>query len=490
MKKNSWELFHRLLDDEEYKRFKRIYSQSFGKKSKWHELDAIPESISCMTEKIASSQTKTSKKLISECLSTLENVRKSKKVQYTKINGNTFIIITPFLSENSIFGYVIITNIVKSPSPNQLKIFTAYLNTIMLKIQDDIELARLYETIQPRTAALSTIHTIHRLISSTLSEKKLLPRLARLTLQVMRVKKCTIYLCDKNKKKMRVAVSVTPKGLITDKRKVAFGEDTVGRAAKSATPVLTENTLAMPLIEEDVLGVIEVTDKINKRPFTYFDQEILTTFSEQAVIALKNAYLNKQKENIAKGSIKSFIEFSGIKKQPHIPEAQYKKLVTGIAKNLMVPCKDINTLKYAIKLKDVSKISIPDKILHKNSRLTREELITMKQHPSKSAAMLKPIKALDSVIPLIKHQREKYDGSGYPKGLKGNQIPIGSRILAVIDAFEAMTTDRPYRKAKSTKDAVEEINKHSGTQFDPKVVKAFNKIIKKEIKLKENISKR
>jgi len=492
MKKNSWELFHRLLDDKEYKEFKEIYSQSFGKKTKWHELDSIPESNSQIIEKIAPKHARISKKTVSECRSTMGKAGESKKVQYNKITPSNFILTAPLLSENSVFGFIFITNVSDILSATQLKIFTSYLNTIILKIQDDIELARLYDTIQPRTAALSTIHTIHRLISSALTEKELLPRLARLTLQVMRVKRCTIYLCDKNKnkKKLRVAVSVSPKGLISDKRKIAFGEDIVGRSAKSAIPVLTENTLAMPLIEEDVLGVIEVTEKIDKRPFTYFDQEILTTFSEQAVIALKNAYLNKQRENITEGSIKSLIELSGTKKQPHIPEAQYKKLVTAIAKNIKVSRKDINTLKYAIKLKDVSKVSIPDKILHKNTRLTREEFKTMKQHSSKSAAMLKPIKVLDSVIPLIKHQREKYDGTGYPNGLKGNQIPIGSRILAVIGAFEAMVTDRPYRKAKSIEEAVEEINRNSGTQFDPKVVKAFNKIIKKKSTLKEKISKR
>lgn len=490
MKKNSWELFHRLLDDKEYKEFRQIYSQSFGKKIKWYELDAIPESESQIIEKIASKQTKVSKKIISECRLAIKKAAESKKAQCKKVTTNNFILTAPLLSDNTVFGFIFITKLSDLLSAIQLKIFISYLNTIILKIQDDIELARLYDTIQPRTAALSTIHTIHRLISSTLTEKELLPRLARLTLQVMRVKRCTIYLCDKNKKRMRVAVSVTPKGVISDKRKIAFGEDIVGRSAKSAIPVLTENTLAMPLIEEDVLGVIEITDKIDRRPFTYFDQEILTTFAEQAVIALKNAYLNKQRENITEGSIKSLIELSGTKKQPHIPEAQYKKLATAIAKNLKISRKDINTLKYAIKLKDVSKVSIPDKILHKNTRLTREEFKTMKQHPSKSAAMLKPIKVLDAVIPVIKHQREKYDGTGYPKGLRGNQIPIGSRILAVIGAFEAMVTDRPYRKAKSIDEAIEEINRNSGTQFDPKVVKAFNKIIKNKSRLKENINNR
>ena len=108
-----------------------------------------------------------------------------------------------------IFGYIFVVNITENLSSSHLKIFDSYLNTIVLKIQDDIELARLYDTIQPRTAALSTIHTIHRLISSTLSEKELLPRLARLTLQVMRVKRCTIYLTDRNRKFMKVAVCVT-----------------------------------------------------------------------------------------------------------------------------------------------------------------------------------------------------------------------------------------------------------------------------------------
>jgi HD-GYP domain-containing protein (c-di-GMP phosphodiesterase class II) len=490
MKKNSWELFHRLMDNDEYKSFRQLYLKSFGKESFWLELDAIPEDIDHFKEKFAQRKSKASNKLINQSKALLEKAQERKEIKYRPLSKKNALLASPLLCDNLIFGYILITDIKLHLNDNQLNIFKSYLHTIILKIQDDIELARLYDTIQPRTAALSTIHTIHRLISSTLSEKELLPRLARLTLQVMRVKRCTIYLCNRNKKNMKVAVTVTSKGLVADKRKITLGEGIVGRSAKNAIPVLTENTLAMPLIEEDVLGVIEVAEKIDKRPFTYFDQDILTTFSEQAVIALKNAYLNKQRENIAEGSIKSLKELSGTKKQPHIPENLYRKLVNAISKELKVSRKEHNALKYAIKLKDVSKVSIPDKILNKNKRLTKEELKTIQQHPSKSAAMLKPIKVLEPVIPLIRYQREKYDGSGYPRGLKGEQIPLGARILSVVDAFEAMITERPYRKAKNVDEAIEEVNRNSGTQFDPTVVKAFNKILKGKKKLREKLNKK
>lgn len=489
MKKNSWELFHRLMDNDEYKAFRQLYIKSFGKGSFWLELDAIPDDTDQFKQKFGQRKSKASNKLTRESKALLEKSHEKREIKFKSLSQNNSLLASPLLCDNLVFGYILITDIKVHLNDNQLNIFDSFLHTIILKIQDDIELARLYDTIQPRTAALSTIHTIHRLISSTLSEKELLPRLARLTLQVMRVKRCTIYLCNRNKKNMKVAVTVTSKGLATDKRKIPLGEGIVGRSAKKAIPVLTENTLAMPLIEEDVLGVIEVAEKINKRPFTYFDQDILTTFSEQAVIALKNAYLNKQRENIAEGSIKSLKELSGTKKQPHIPENLYKKLVNAIAKDLNVSRKEHNALKYAIKLKDVSKVSIPDKILNKNKRLTKEELKTIQQHPSKSAAMLKPIKVLEPVIPLIRYQREKYDGSGYPRGLKADQIPLGARILSVVDAFEAMITERPYRKAKNVDEAIEEINRNSGTQFDPKVVKAFNKFLKGKKKLREKLNK-
>jgi len=130
-------------------------------------------------------------------------------------------------------------------------------------------------------------------------------------------------------------------------------------------------------------------------------------------------------------------------------------------------------------LHDIGKIGIKDAVLSKPSQLTEEEKKIFDQHPDIGSKIMKPIGQLEEMIPLIRHHHESYDGSGYPDGLKGEAIPLGARIMAVADTFDAMTSDRPYRKALPREAAKIEINKMSGKQFDPKVVEAFDNLWEK-----------
>lgn len=130
-------------------------------------------------------------------------------------------------------------------------------------------------------------------------------------------------------------------------------------------------------------------------------------------------------------------------------------------------------------LHDIGKIGTYDIILDKPDKLTADEYSIVKKHPSGGAEILKDIKQLKDIIPLIKHHHERIDGKGYPDGLKGEEIPILARILHVADSFDSMTADRPYRPSPGTDYAVSELNRCSGTQFDPQVVKAFLTILNK-----------
>ena len=134
---------------------------------------------------------------------------------------------------------------------------------------------------------------------------------------------------------------------------------------------------------------------------------------------------------------------------------------------------DIINLKLAAILHDLGKIGISDEVLLKSNELSRDEFEHMMLHTVYGAEILNNIAHLKDVIPGVKHHHEQYDGSGYPDGLRGKGIPMIARIIAVADTFDAITTDRPYRKGLSLASAFEELKKSAGTQFDPAVVEAF-----------------
>jgi putative nucleotidyltransferase with HDIG domain len=133
----------------------------------------------------------------------------------------------------------------------------------------------------------------------------------------------------------------------------------------------------------------------------------------------------------------------------------------------------LGLLRLAATLHDVGKVSIPDRILNKPTALDAAEYTEIKRHVTVGAEMLSRIDGLDEIVPWVRHSHEHLDGSGYPDGLAGQQIPAASRILLAADAFDAMTSDRPYRRALHVHEAVDELRRHAGTQFDPDCVTAL-----------------
>jgi HD-GYP domain-containing protein (c-di-GMP phosphodiesterase class II) len=153
------------------------------------------------------------------------------------------------------------------------------------------------------------------------------------------------------------------------------------------------------------------------------------------------------------------------------------KYSVELAKEMGLSEDEIETIKRASKLHDIGKIGISDDILFSKDLLTEEQYNILKYHPIKSVNILDPLKFLDKEKKIIRHHHERYDGTGYPDRLKGNNIPLGSRIIAIADAFDAMKSERPYKDSLSKKEIVAELIKNTGTQFDPKVSKVFLRII-------------
>ncbi len=148
-------------------------------------------------------------------------------------------------------------------------------------------------------------------------------------------------------------------------------------------------------------------------------------------------------------------------------------LTARVGEALALNGEEISRIRTAAQLHDIGKVGVPDEILHKNGPLDDREWEIMRQHPAIGERILRAIPGLGDVARIVRHEHERWDGKGYPDQLAGAEIPVGSRIILACDAYHAMVSDRPYRKAMEHADAMTELTGHAGTQFDPEVVQAL-----------------
>lgn len=156
------------------------------------------------------------------------------------------------------------------------------------------------------------------------------------------------------------------------------------------------------------------------------------------------------------------------------------KYARALAEELGLPPEEVETIRRAAMVHDIGKIGVPDDIIGKSSPLSDEEYNRVKRHPVIGGEIIGRMRGFQALVPLVRNHHERWDGSGYPDGLKGDEIPMGARVIALADAFEAMLTDRPYRRTKSFNETVAEIVRCSETQFDPQVVDGFLRMIEKK----------
>lgn len=163
---------------------------------------------------------------------------------------------------------------------------------------------------------------------------------------------------------------------------------------------------------------------------------------------------------------------------------QTVKYATDIARALDLPSSEVEMIRQAAVLHDLGKIGISESLLNKKAQLTKKEFDEIKKHPKIAADILRPIHILNAIIPFILYHHERWDGKGYPNKLKGEDIPLGARIVAIADVYQALISKRPYRKAFSKPKALAMIKEASGTQFDPRIVDIFLKSVIKKSKKK------
>ena len=158
--------------------------------------------------------------------------------------------------------------------------------------------------------------------------------------------------------------------------------------------------------------------------------------------------------------------------------SRIERLAILIGERLGLPGEELVALSYGAYLHDIGKVMVPDKILGKSTPLTDHEWKEMHKHPDYGADMLSEKDYLAGAADVVRAHHERYDGTGYPHGIKGGEIPIGARVVAVVDTYDAITSIRPYQQALAREEAIRELEKNASTQFDPRVVRAFLEVLK------------
>ncbi len=227
-----------------------------------------------------------------------------------------------------------------------------------------------------------------------------------------------------------------------------------------------------------VIGVLNLVRTKEHDFFSNLDLEIINVLASQASIAIENVRLYSNiRDNYLK-TIRAFaLAVEAKDEYTHGHSENVMKYTVVLAKHLGLPDHEIELVKYAGLLHDIGKIGISENILNKPGKLTVQEFEEIKKHPELGARIISDVPFLKSLVPMVLHHHEFYNGCGYPLKIAGNAIPFGARILSVADAFEAMTSDRPYRKSLSQEVAINILIEEQGKQFDPQVVKAFLEII-------------
>ncbi len=226
------------------------------------------------------------------------------------------------------------------------------------------------------------------------------------------------------------------------------------------------------------LLVLGETRSATREAFDPDKLKLVNAISDQAASALRRATFHEQLEQGFVQTVLALAKAMDARDSYTQDHSQRMAAITeALCRKLGMDEEQIQTIRLAAALHDIGKIGVMDEILRKPGPLTSQEWDSMKRHPKIGADIIAPVTELAQVAPIIIAHHEKFDGSGYPDGLKGDQIPMGSRILAVVDAYIAMLDDRVYRKARSNKEAIAELVKYSGSQFDPAVVDMFLKLV-------------
>jgi putative nucleotidyltransferase with HDIG domain len=259
---------------------------------------------------------------------------------------------------------------------------------------------------------------------------------------------------------------------------------TVTKGYSESQAFISLPILQTPLLaQKKPLGVINVTDKEGDQPFSPVDIKILEALASSVSVAIQNELRRLEVETVYIELVKTLAE--AIETKDYYTRGHCERVTEislNIAKKMGLSLGQVRDILLAGILHDIGKIGIPEGVLSKADPLTVQEWTLIKEHPELGHNIIKHVGFLGEAREIIAQHHEHYDGTGYPKGLKGEAIHLGARILAVADASDAMQSDRPYRRSLNKEKTVEELQVQSGRQFDPKIVEVLLSLLDQESK--------
>ncbi|MBI4395748.1 MAG: GAF domain-containing protein [Elusimicrobia bacterium] len=251
--------------------------------------------------------------------------------------------------------------------------------------------------------------------------------------------------------------------------------------ADKSSGFVTKSILAIPIKTEGrLIGVAEAINKKGGGVFSDADIELFSALASYGAVAIRKAQLYSDVNELFLATMRALADAIEAKDaNTHGRSERIRKMALALAEEMGLEENDSKNLEMAALLHDVGKIAVPDHIVNKRDNLTEDEYKVLMRVPVVGAEILSPIKQLRGAVPIIRHVNERWDGKGYPDRLAGESIPLGSRIIEVANTFEAMTTDRPYRKGLPDDVALKELASCAGVQFDPACVEAFIRCYRK-----------
>ncbi|MBU2574995.1 MAG: GAF domain-containing protein [Elusimicrobia bacterium] len=349
--------------------------------------------------------------------------------------------------------------------------------------------------------SLLTIHEIGIINAGDIKKEDFYQTVVESACELIRSTRGSLMVYDDELKELRITASKNTSKEVIDSTHIKPGQGIAGRAFQTGETIFVtdpehntqykdfigkeeqkEPFIAIPLkVKDKPFGVLNLHLSREKESFTDYDLKFLTLLAGEAAITLENIKLYESIENFYLEMVQTLARVIDAKDSytgDHAGRARRK--ARQLAKELHMPEQMIKYVEYAALLHDIGKIGIDGVILSKPGRLSTEEYDEIKKHPAIGYQILSPIHFLGPVAQMVLYHQEWYNGMGYPEGLKGEEIPLGARIVATIDAWDAMMSDRPYRKALSREIGISELEKGAGKQFDPQVVEAFLKLEHKE----------